>query len=366
MADAGGAMHQDFARWYGAVSLGDDPARREARWKGVLSLVRDAERPTVEALLRLAFGGRTTPAASDVNRIRHAFKTVDDTFEMSGNDREVQVLAGACLAVLMEDADECEGSAAALAVTTASLAGARKPDLPMDLAALGELAIGRRSDAYRKRPLLKEYASVEQPKVHFEQAVAKLRQQQDWNGLIDAFTLAASEIRTVLGTLAEQQFETIRAADEFIRTQDEELQMLWWLIAQRSEDYDCALDSVPAEDQPFVFANELANSTKGLPGPASAKAILSRAGLKERKKMRVTAAVNAPRTEWLRKLMDGVNPSPVSTPLHFAIQRQLETGAGEAWVAGWAATSGVDAGCTLPSLTLGELFYRERLLFLFA
>jgi hypothetical protein len=60
-----------------------------------------------------------------------------------------------------------------------------------------------------------------------------------------------------------------------------------------------------------------------------------------------------------------VEPSPLSTPLHAAIKRQLETGAGEAWVPGWAASTDVDATHTLPSLILGELFYRERLLLLF-
>ncbi|MOA64383.1 hypothetical protein D3C78_1904110 [compost metagenome] len=64
-------------------------------------------------------------------------------------------------------------------------------------------------------------------------------------------------------------------------------------------------------------------------------------------------------------MVEGVDPSPVSTPLHFAIKRQLETGPGEAWVAGWAAATGIDAQYALPGLTLGELFYRERLLVLF-
>jgi hypothetical protein len=52
-------------------------------------------------------------------------------------------------------------------------------------------------------------------------------------------------------------------------------------------------------------------------------------------------------------------------PLHFAIKRQLETGPGDAWIAGWSATVGAPSDLTLPSLTLGNLFYRERLLLLF-
>lgn len=358
-------MHKDFARWYSAVSLGDDVARRNARWEGICAVVSDAERPTVETLLRLAFGGRAAPAAKVVQTIRQAFKSADETFEMAGNDREMQVLAGAALAVLMEDTEGSEGAAAALSVTTASLGGARKPDLPMDLPALGEIAIGYWAEANRKRPTLKNFFSVEVPQVDFSKAAAKVRELQNWDGVAEAFNLAAKGASLSMRTLVQRHAEAVEAIDDFIRVQDEELQMLWWLISQRSENYDCAFDAVPAEAQPFVFARELADATEFLPGPSSVKALLSRAGLKERRKIAVTAAVNAPRTDWLERVIADADPSPLSTPLHAAIKRQLETGAGTAWVAGWAASSGVDEAHALPGLMLGELFYRERLLLLF-
>jgi hypothetical protein len=364
-ANAAKPMHQDFARWYGSVSMGDDTARRIARWQGILNLVGGAEGVEVEALLRLAHGGRAAPNAQAVQAVRQAFKEADDTFEMTGNDRELQVLAGVALVVLMEDLNKELGGNAALASTTAAVGGARKFDLPMNLAALGEAALKRRGVLIRKRPSLLKAVSIESPKFDFERAAAKVREQPDWQGVAAAFALAADDATVGMQALAQRQAKAIRAVDDFIRVQDEELQMLWWLTGQRSEDYDCAFDAVPADAQPFVFAGELAECTELLPGPPSVKSILSRAGLKERKKIAVTAAVNAPRADWLQKLVENIDPSPVSTPLHTAVKRQLETGPGEAWVAGWAASTGIDAAVVLPRLTLGELFYRERLLLLF-
>lgn len=364
MADTVTPMHQDFARWYSFVSMGDDTARRHARWQGVLNVVADSTRPTVEVLFRLAYGGRAAPTAQAVQPIRQAFKNADETFEMTGNDYELQVLAGIALAVLMQDLDEDEGAAAALTATTAALGGARKPDLPMNLAALGEAAIDLRSEEIRTRPSLETYISVEPAKFDFEKAAAKAREVQNFEGVALALGLAADSVRVAMRGSAQRQAKAVQAIDSFLRVQDEELQMLWWLTGQRSEDYDCALDAVPADAQPFVFASELADSTEFLPGPPSVKAILSRAGLKERKKVAVTAAVNAPRTDWLQKLIENLDPSPVSTPLHAAIKRQLETGPGDAWVAGWAASTGIAPTFALPALTLGELFYRERLLLL--
>ena len=151
----------------------------------------------------------------------------------------------------------------------------------------------------------------------------------------------------------------------FVRVQDEELQMLWWLTGQRSEDLDCAFGAVAADAQSLVFAKELADHTEFLPGPASVKGLLSRAGLKERKKIAISTAINAADSAWVRKFVPEGEPSPVSTPIHFGIKRQLETGQGEAWIAGWAAAVGVKATLAVSPLGLGVLFYRERLLLLF-
>lgn len=365
MAASAKPMHQDFPSWYQTVSLGDNAARRQGRWEGVLNVVTNADWATVEALLRLAYGTRQPPLPSTVQSIRQGFKAADETFEMNGNDRELQVLAGVCLAVLMDNLEAEEASSAALAATTTALGAGRTSDLPMDLASLGERAITVHGEERRKRPLLGKYTSNEPPKLDFEKSATKVREQPNWEGVMEAFSLAADSTRIAFKALAMRQAQAVRAADDFIRVQDEELQMLWWLTSQYSEGYGCAFNSVPADAQPFVFASELADATETLPGPPSVKAILSRAGLKERKKVLLTAAVNALSAEWLQRMVEGKEPSPISTPLHFAIKRQLETGPGEAWVAGWAAATGIDAQYALPGLTLGELFYRERLLLLF-
>jgi hypothetical protein len=353
-------MHESFAQWYAAVSVDDDHARRDARWVGVSTIVGRADRSAIETLLRLAHKSRQAPPAAAVQAIRQAFKDADDTFQMNGNDRELQVLAAVGLAVLMQ-ANATAGAPAALAATTAGLHGARNPDLPMDLAAHGEAAILRWGDANRKRPpIASQFGDV--PAFDFEQAAKKMQEVQNWDGATQAFKLAAEATGSATKSLAERQARLAHVLDRVLRVQDEELQMLWWLIGQRSVDYDCGFEAVPMDVQPLVFASELARDTKYLPGPPSVAGILSRAGLAERKNIPISRAINAAKSEWLRGLVGEADVSPVSTPLHEAIKRQLETGAGDAWVAGWAASTGVDKDHPLSALTLGNLFYRERLL----
>ena len=352
-------MHEGFSRWYGAVCLGDDRERLDARWEAVSEIARKADRSTAEGLLRLALQSRHVPAADVVGAIRQAFKTTDDTFEMSGNDREFQVLAGTCLAVMM-DTGEGVGEVAALIATTSGFGGARHPDLPMDLVALGETAIARIGNANRSRPSLE--ANWKAPRMlDLEDATTKVSDEQSFERVADAFKLFATNVTQ----LANRQARVIHAIDDFLRVQDEELQMLWWLTNQRSWQLDCSFDAIPPDARPLVLADELARHTEFLPGPPSVKGILSRAGLKEHESVRIVDAVKAADFDWLQGLVADVDPSFVSTPLHAAIKRQLETGPGEAWVAGWAASTGVNDDYTCSALALGNLFYRERLLLLF-
>lgn len=362
MADAADSMHVDFPRWYRDVGVGEDGDRRERRWGGVLNVVQEVEWATVEALIRLAFGTKQTPAASSVQLIRDCFKEADDAFDMSGNERELQILAASCLAFLMESAEEKQSAAAALAVTTTSFNGARPTTLPMDLPARAESAISRNGDKARQRSTYGNLA-ITAVVPNFDTAVAKVEEQPDSNGIVLAFKQVAATIQTAFKNSAVRQNKALASARDLIRIQEEELSMLWWLTGQRSEDCGCAMDQVPADAQPFVFANELANMTEFPPGPPSIRAILSRTGIKEKKKITVAAAVNAPSSDWLQAL-ESSQVSPVTTPLHFAVERQLETGAGDAWVPGWSAVANINAATPLPYLTIAELFYRERLLLL--
>lgn len=356
-------MHQDFAQWYGVVSFGDNESTRQKRWGGVSNVVENADRKMLETLLRLAFASRQTPSSTDIQAVRQLFKEADEAFEMHGNERELQVLAGASLATLMQCHDAAMSHEAALAVTTTAMHGGRSNHLPMDLGALGEAAIVALGDRGRQRPSLT--LATEPPKFDFEKSNAKLSEQFDTAGVSAALNLAADTIRQVLRLTLTRQANTMASVDQFFRVQDEELQMLWWLTGQRVSSLGCAFDAVNAEAQPFVFASELADATQLLPGPPSIKALLSRTGIKTRKKVSVVNAVNGPDESWLKHIcpMDGV--SPVSTPIHYAIRMKLEIGGDTEWVPGWASATNIGADHSIPPLTLSELFYRERLLLLF-
>jgi len=359
MADTAPTMHEDFPRWHAVVTVGDDVERRAARWAAVHALAESADHSMVEALVRLAFAtARHQPAKDCWAKIVEAFRHADDTFDPKNAAREMQVYAGACLQLLFEQGTEV-GAAAALSITTAAFVGGRTPDLPLDLVGLAEAALTQIADARRVRPTLAISGDV--PKFDSETAVNKMRAEFTGEVVAQALASVGNSFSAALKILATRQAAAIADIDRFIQVQDEELQMLWWLTGGRSVGLDCPFDEIASEAKPLVLSKELSDSTTLLPGPRSIKALLMRAGMKERQNLTVPAAINATEAEWL-SVLDNDNPSPVTAPLHFAISRQTEAGGGETWVPNWSAVVGVDGERQISAVALAVQFYRERLL----
>lgn len=358
-------MDPEFPQWYRAVSLNEDRELLERRWAGVASLTDNITGLDIETIVCTIFRSKQRLNSGALARIQQAFKDADDLFNMRDNERELEVLCGAALSTFFKRNSDLAATAA-LAVSTAAFSGARTLHLPIDLTETAEHTLTRIAESRRARPDLAQNVSTQIEEIDFSVATQKIDAQQNWEGVKEAFATAAATATTNLRAVACRSAGAIKAASEFMTIQDEELQMLWWLMGERSWDMDCEFSKILAEARPAVLAKELADHTEILPGPASVKALLSRTPLPTRKKLTVPVLINACDPSWLEKVVDNSNPSPVSQPIHFAIQRKLETGDDSAWIAGWAAVTDIEANYSLPALTLGNLFYRERLLSLFS
>jgi hypothetical protein len=359
MDDARSSMvSAEFARWYRTVDFGDDTERYQRRQTGLLNLAHQAEEADIPGLVKLAFRAKQPPSKLELDKILKPFRDADTAFDAGSNGRELQILAGATLHAMMIDGGTT-GGIAALAATTAGLNGARRPELPIDLISAAEAALGTIADQMRERQDIASTLNV--PAVNFDKATAKAR-ENSWESVAQAFGLAASAAQEAMAALVNRIAAALNDANTVIGIQDEELDMLWWLVGERSWDQDRAFSDVAPRARPLTFGKELASLTKFPPGPRSVKSLLSRAGLKEADRLSVPAVVNACGTEWLRPLVSEKEPSPVIHPIHFAIKRKLETGEDQVWVNNWAAVAGVSAGHEIGALMLGTLFYRERLL----
>jgi len=347
-------MTSDFARWY-AQEFMDEGETRAARWKSVVALTQDAGPATIEVLVRLAFDAKDPKGfKSEKLASAHAaiVKSIGQDFDDARNGRELQVLAAASLVRLFENDPD-----AALAVTTASFGGLRKPELPMDVASLAARALVSLTANRHKRF---EAADVEIEDVGIDFESEKENPEGETPTPAQDLDTLCGATEAVFSALVERQNAITAEIVRRMELGEEELQMLWWLISAHSQTLDLSFSKINSAAAPLILGYELGEMTAVSPGPASIGAIVGKAGIGT-KKIGIKDSVNAVNLDWARSAISFDSISPTTTPIHFALEKRVEVGDVEAWQAVWTAQTGIGADAALPPAQLAELFYREYL-----
>jgi hypothetical protein len=350
-------MHPDFPKLYAEIST--DSASRDKRWAGVEVFASHYERPRIEMLARLLFatkppagGHQNDHLAAELTAFHKAFSDADPSIDQGA--RQDQILAAAVLIQYF-----AARPMVALAVTTTACGGARKVTLPVDLVMAAENALSLFAAEQRKRFDL-DKTKIEAPELECAldftgvQGQTPGTFQKVFDQLADAMKLALGDV------VAKFNASTSLLADA-TKKADEELDMLSWVFGQRALLPDQPFAEILADQKPLVFARDLAALTTICPGPNSVRAFLARAGVHSSGKLKIIDAVNAVTDQWTADVLKNREPSPATSPIHFAIVKRQETGPGVAWHAGWAAITGIDLDTAMSPVTLAELFYREIL-----
>ncbi len=352
-------MHKEFAGWYASLSLGDDTAQVEGRWKAVEAVVEEASKTTLELLVRLAFRAKPQQmSAPDVAELRAKFAGAT----APPGDEELVVLAGAALAWAMDPQDDNSALAATM-IAAAACGGLRKLELPMDLIGISGRANRVNSETSRRRPSLDVGKAVATALDKAEVAAA-VKLVTDGNPAGAVQTLANS-INKVIATVARRQAAVEEAFQNFTHLQDEELDILWWLQGGYSSDLEKDFPDVPPAYRPLGIARELAALTKVLPGPTAVRALLTRAGVADAPKMTIVAAVQGMPNAWLGMALDdleGENITALTTPILLALSRRKELEGAEGWATAWSKLTSLDEGAELEPMRFAEAAYREFVL----
>lgn len=351
-------MHKDFPKLFSEIST--ESSKASLRWQGIETFTGgSATKTKIEMLVRLAFatkapasGHQSDSLAAALKQFHEAFSEADPSIE-SGQRQDQILAAGGLLEYL------AYSPSTAMAVTTTAMGGLRKAALPIDIVNAAENAASLLGATRRKRPDLTA-VKVVAPQLKFEPNFDEVAANQP-STYGKVFEQLVDAVDDVLIDLSERFNKSINAAISANKMADEELNMLAWVFGEHSLMPARRFTDVPAAEKPLVFARDLASITTILPGPNSVTALLIRAGLKSTGKIKIVDAVNAVSEHWTTSALRNVNPSPATSPIHFALLRRQETGSGDGWFAGWSAVTGIDAAAVLPPIVLAELFYRESL-----
>lgn len=350
------SIHPKFAQWYAQFQAQPGGERQAARSTGIEAFIENCGTDDIEPLLVLAYGLRAKDHAGGIGAFRQALASADESFP-DDNAHEMQVLAAATLASILTD-DSDLSAYTALAVTTTELGGARVSEAPMNLGTMAADTIGRIADRNATRPELTGISPPAPQKWDAAPHIAKINAGEA-DALSNLLTAFLNTVRKDISAQRDHQSRILNTIEQFVSVQDDELQVLWWLVGARSELVDMPFDDIPVADRHIVLAVEFAGLCRELPGPASARSVLSKAGIANDKRVSVAETLSA--AEKL-SLANADNPSPVLHPLHFAIKRMDEVDNDPSWVKGWATLCGISEDASLSLLDFAELFYREELL----
>ncbi len=350
-------MHKDFSEWYSTTSFGHDRETLPLRWKGVEAALEEISVATAMELVQTVYKWPLKPSELLVSFQQH-FKDADEMFLSSGNDKEVQVLAGCVLAMLCVD-DEHAMPEAALAVLTASACGSLDQKTSIDLVGMAKNRILIDGANARKRPANKDFTNHTMKK-GFDTAVAALAESLTIENAAETFKSMGAHITSLCNSIQSEFKLHLTIMTNTITIQDEELQTLWWVIGKRSGVWDAKFDDISASTRPLLLGYEYSKLTTAQSvEPPSLQAVLTQVGI-DGNEVTIPDAVNTCGVEILRQLLStDTIICPTIFPIHDAIRRALETEAEASWIPVWGKVSGIEAEGKYSSLDLAIQFYRE-------
>lgn len=351
-------MHEKFVDWLRPTTFSHDRQTIELRWQGTEAAIESLDSRMGFELVRLVFG-RELESPENLDKFRQNFKSVDETFSTSGNDHELQVLAGCVLAIICTD-ETSDRHEVPMAILTASACGKRVPVVEIDLIGMAAEWLKQGGIKARSRSSISE-PGVFTSKNAFDAVIAEFEANSGGQGMpaaVVAFRKVASAIENLSSTVQKRTHESITEINRLLKIQDEELQMLWWMVGGWSAMWETPFAKIDIKSRPILLAKETAEITDLPSEPPSLQSVLYRIGIDPKKKSAIPEAVSAC-GEYLKELAPRSIPCPTIYPLHFAISRALETGGDKTWIPNWSKVSGIQEKEQISSLGLALQMYRE-------
>ena len=350
-------MQEQFFSWYSGMEFGENPEVRAQRWTSLQAIAKSPSGTTLEVLTRLAFRAKLQHMSNEAGQIRG--QLAEGGLPLL--DEETAVLAASALALVLDVMDATSAKAASL-ITGASCAGLRVLKQPMDLVNMAKNAQTYLAEMTRRRPTLEQQKLVN-PQLDITAALDGMLDDDIGTVRIAIEVLATASTKALTAMAARQrQFES--AVQNYVKIQDEELDLLWWLQGGQCTRFGLSFTEVQPEFRPVAFAVELAALTKVLPGPTALISLLARAGVSDSVQLTIPSAIQGFPQYWLPHLLPESKAGKVSattTPILEAVRRRQEVDGQNSWIDAWSTVTSIDPTTELPGQQLSEALYRELL-----
>ena len=348
-------MHQKFADWYRLASVEPSEEQLLKRWEGVEKAVANADRDGVIARVQLYLGDG--PSEDQLTGFQRSFKDVDDTFRLIDNKVELQVLAGVCLATMLEGRASKLNDFTALALRCASFGAELPAKVVRELPALSESWLDARSSAVRK--------TVDKVSVTPGKEAETVIEEGDLPTLATSVRAALDEVPSAILSSVQKAFDSVTHIQRAMR---EELDALWWVVGDYSGDLRLPFSKVKAAALPLVAAKELADHTYFTPGFLAADALLAKVldhgNARSKSDRSIKEAVDETEREWRESVREAYSDPSLSylAPVLLAFNKSLDTEDSDTWGPVYKKVGRVDLEETHSRVSLARQLYNELLL----
>ena len=173
-------------------------------------------------------------------------------------------------------------------------------------------------------------------------------------------TQLAATTTSTINAIQKDIAAQIAVMQKILTIQDEELQILWWVVGEWSIMWERSFNDLDSKARPILLGHEAASMTDNVSELPSMKAVFSRIGIDADFTISIPEAVNACGVEYLKKIDWDGDTCPTLYPVHFAINRAQETGADDTWIAAWEKITNISVSTKISALELAIQMHRER------
>ncbi|MBX9681624.1 MAG: hypothetical protein K2X38_22945 [Gemmataceae bacterium] len=361
-------MHDHFADWYRPCTTGTEAKLTEdllqKRWAVVAKLADESAEHALQ-FVRIAIQKRSVPA-DVVSTFRSAFKEADATFQMSGNELELSVLAGSIGCQIMTDENR-DADLTALGVICATSV-APGPPWAAPFVACAHSYLNERLRTVRKsEDIRRPQITQNKLKPQIDAYIARIGENTPAATAEAAKAMIESLVQALVST-TETASDAIAELERQSRLRREETDILWWMTTGVSRDLGVPFEDLKTLAATVVAGKELA-SLVSPPGVLPAYSLLQgmippATGKAAGKPIGLIAAVNATDRAWRESVIKALDIDSVAdlSPALTAIKQSLTTDKPDGWTAAYKKAAGFKADPLMAPADLALQVHRECIL----
>jgi hypothetical protein len=354
-----------FADWYAKVAVTPPDGLIGKRWAAVEESSGELTAKDVLDLAKL-FTLPNIREAKLPDSIRQIFVKHDGDFRERNNLQELRVLSGAILRLVIAKSLRL-ASLAALSLVCGSFGPREAVLVESEHLEAAERHLVALSKAIHEP----EAAIITGPVPDKDDIAVKLPPNIFAPNQIPALQAPLVELLSQLASLVKQSAQAIQSLSHTVRIREEDVEMLWWLQGRFSKYLDKSFGEVGYVGGVFIFATELADITKFVPGPVSTVAVIAQAlqlagAPSIGEEITIANATNATPRTWREgiaaKYQIGV--TGLLTPLLTAVHKSLDTDGPDEWLPVYKRACDIPSNRPFPLIRLSMQVFRERILLL--